>query len=139
MAHLPPFNPRSTGFPPLVCLFTNCNEPALDGLDRCFLHRHRRQCLVGNCTNQVYARNRCVRHGGKKKCQYAGGCRINVFVGDYCARHANQLRRAATIRQSQLDDDDEMVLNGHALTEYIDQVLADDDGAVALVVKAQND
>ncbi|KAF0727077.1 hypothetical protein Ae201684P_015819 [Aphanomyces euteiches] len=69
----------------MTCVFTDCKLPVLPGLDRCLLHRHRRKCMVETCTNQVYARNRCVRHGGKKKCIHPG-CRINVLVGDLCAR-----------------------------------------------------
>ncbi|KAF0685288.1 hypothetical protein As57867_022716, partial [Aphanomyces stellatus] len=36
---------------------------------------------------KVYARGRCVRHGGKKACAKPG-CRGNVRIGDFCARHA---------------------------------------------------
>ncbi|KAF1779119.1 hypothetical protein GQ600_6440 [Phytophthora cactorum] len=36
-----------------------------------------------NCTNQVYARKLCVRHGGKKQCQ-ADNCEAHARGGGFC-------------------------------------------------------
>ncbi|OQR89934.1 hypothetical protein ACHHYP_05929 [Achlya hypogyna] len=70
----------------VLCLF--CAAPAVEGRAQCAFHRHRAKC-VGDplCLNQVYARQRCVRHGGKKLCTEPG-CRRNARNNSLCFRHA---------------------------------------------------
>ncbi|KDO17772.1 hypothetical protein SPRG_16472 [Saprolegnia parasitica CBS 223.65] len=54
---------------------------------KCDFHKHRRQCQVPKCYNQVYARHLCVRHGGKRICA-ADGCHRNARITQHCAQHA---------------------------------------------------
>ncbi|OQR86682.1 hypothetical protein ACHHYP_10236 [Achlya hypogyna] len=73
---------------PVSCVFNGCSNPPLgDGETKCGFHRHRRQCQVPNCCNQVYARQLCVRHGGKRICA-TEGCLRNARIALFCAQHA---------------------------------------------------
>ncbi|KAF0696357.1 Aste57867_12881 [Aphanomyces stellatus] len=70
-----------------TCCFHGCpNLPAPDSA-KCERHKHRTKCSIAQCNNQVYARNRCVRHGGKRRCAYAGGCSSNARSGQFCCKH----------------------------------------------------
>ncbi|KAF0699731.1 Aste57867_9722 [Aphanomyces stellatus] len=69
------------------CFFNGCNKEASDGTFKCLFHIHRGRCLVEDCRNQVYARNLCVRHGGKKQCAF-DGCEVNSRVGNFCTKHS---------------------------------------------------
>lgn len=57
---------------PTICAFNGCNSEATKDGKKCKFHRNRRQCSKPDCTNQVYARMLCVRHGGKKRCTIEG-------------------------------------------------------------------
>ncbi|OQS00357.1 hypothetical protein THRCLA_05985 [Thraustotheca clavata] len=70
-----------------VCYFKDCHQPVQAGSWKCTYHRRRTRCLVEDCTNQVYARNLCVRHGGQKSCCVQGCCR-NARQAGYCYRHS---------------------------------------------------
>ncbi|KAF0738568.1 hypothetical protein Ae201684P_019651 [Aphanomyces euteiches] len=72
----------------MKCFFSGCEHDAMEGTWKCTFHIHRSRCAAGDCRNQVYARNLCVRHGGKRQCQVQG-CRLNCRVGDYCTRHSS--------------------------------------------------
>ncbi|KAF0722350.1 hypothetical protein Ae201684P_010003 [Aphanomyces euteiches] len=71
---------------PTTCYFKGCENAVVDGSLKCSFHRHRTQCAIQDCHNQVYARNLCVRHGGKKPCLHEG-CTGNARRGDFCTRH----------------------------------------------------
>ncbi|EQC25936.1 hypothetical protein SDRG_16236 [Saprolegnia diclina VS20] len=68
------------------CCFHGCIKTALAGSIKCHFHRNRTKCSVLECWNQVYARQRCVSHGGRKPCIVAG-CNANARLGDLCGRH----------------------------------------------------
>ncbi|KAH9108418.1 hypothetical protein AeMF1_016415 [Aphanomyces euteiches] len=69
------------------CLFNECDNFAVAGSLKCRFHRKRSRCIEEGCTNQVYARGHCVRHGGRPKCQHEN-CSLNQRIGVYCSRHA---------------------------------------------------
>ncbi len=73
-----------------VCIFQSCNEPSAFNSMKCLFHRHRSQCTYYMCSNQVYARGLCVRHGGKTKCEVPN-CTMNTRVGNFCAKHCDPL------------------------------------------------
>ncbi|RHY94329.1 hypothetical protein DYB35_011663 [Aphanomyces astaci] len=77
-------------FAMVSCFFNDCHLDT-DTNDssswKCAFHKHRSRCLVSDCHNQVYARNLCVRHGGKRAC-VAPGCSANARVGNLCSKHA---------------------------------------------------
>ncbi|ETW07235.1 hypothetical protein H310_01801 [Aphanomyces invadans] len=72
------------------CIFNGCTRPAslsLDATYKCAFHWHRARCLASpTCFNQVFARHRCVRHGGRKQCQ-VDGCYLNARLGSVCSKH----------------------------------------------------
>ncbi|KDO19929.1 hypothetical protein SPRG_14837 [Saprolegnia parasitica CBS 223.65] len=69
-----------------ACLF--CANPAPTGRTKCTFHRHRAVCVGSpGCTNQVYARMRCVRHGGKRRCR-VDGCESYARNQNLCFHHA---------------------------------------------------
>ncbi|EQC36649.1 hypothetical protein SDRG_06086 [Saprolegnia diclina VS20] len=68
-----------------TCIFNGCNNAT--STTKCDFHKHRRQCQVPHCFNQVYARHLCVRHGGKRTCA-ADGCHRNARIAQHCAQHA---------------------------------------------------
>ncbi|ETV97397.1 hypothetical protein H310_09731 [Aphanomyces invadans] len=68
------------------CYFNDCTAAALDGATKCHFHRHRGCCAVTDCRNQVYARQLCVKHGGKRQCAMPN-CTANSRVGNLCSRH----------------------------------------------------
>ncbi|KAF0712626.1 Aste57867_4762 [Aphanomyces stellatus] len=54
------------------CQFNFCTNPAIDAsLTKCDVHRHRALCAAPDCSNQVYARGYCARHGRCTKCNVA--------------------------------------------------------------------
>ncbi|OQR95409.1 hypothetical protein THRCLA_07892 [Thraustotheca clavata] len=74
---------------PLRCSFNNCNnvvDTSSKSSLKCYLHRFRHKCRIPNCPNQVYARQLCVRHGGKKLCEQPG-CLSNARSGPFCSKH----------------------------------------------------
>ncbi|KAF0719003.1 Aste57867_1346 [Aphanomyces stellatus] len=73
--------------PTAKCFFNECDNDVDDSDWKCHFHKHRSRCLVDACHNQVYARNLCVRHGGKKACSVQG-CSANARVGSLCSKHA---------------------------------------------------
>ncbi|KAF0701347.1 Aste57867_8128 [Aphanomyces stellatus] len=44
-------------------------------------------CLAPGCHNQVYARNLCTRHGGKRQCA-VDGCHQHARVREFCSKHS---------------------------------------------------
>ncbi|KAH9112940.1 hypothetical protein AeMF1_012825 [Aphanomyces euteiches] len=68
------------------CTFNDCSYEALPGSTKCSFHKNRRQCKAADCRNQVYARGLCVRHGGKKTCEF-NGCTLFARGGNFCAMH----------------------------------------------------
>ncbi|KAF0684325.1 Aste57867_23691 [Aphanomyces stellatus] len=79
--------------PPIrICAFLGCTHIALPTSSKCTLHRHRSQCIEPHCPNQVYARQRCVRHGGKKVCRI-DGCHAHACGGGFCLRHGGTSRK----------------------------------------------
>ncbi|ETV67349.1 hypothetical protein H257_16433 [Aphanomyces astaci] len=68
------------------CFFNGCPHEAVIGSWKCMFHMHRFICSMPHCRNQVYARNRCVRHGGKKRCE-VDGCVLNRRLGRFCVKH----------------------------------------------------
>ncbi|KAG9409388.1 hypothetical protein AC1031_019642 [Aphanomyces cochlioides] len=72
--------------PVMQCYFNSCHNPPAGGTDKCDFHRNRGKCNVADCRNQVYARNLCVKHGGKRACQ-APGCDKNTWLGGFCCKH----------------------------------------------------
>ncbi|KAF0696223.1 Aste57867_13016 [Aphanomyces stellatus] len=43
-------------------------------------------CVIPGCLNQVYAHNRCTKHGGRPRCQI-DGCNSNARRFGVCWRH----------------------------------------------------
>ncbi|KAH9088945.1 hypothetical protein LEN26_019337 [Aphanomyces euteiches] len=79
------------------CFFTDCNNLVQPGSWKCHFHRKRSKCLVVNCTNQIYSRHLCVRHGGRPKCLYEN-CSLSRRLGEYCARHTHvDLKKTCTV------------------------------------------
>ncbi|OQS04663.1 hypothetical protein THRCLA_03124 [Thraustotheca clavata] len=74
------------------CCFNSCGNPARPNSDKCDFHRNRRRCIIEGCTNQVLARQRCVRHGGKPLCSHFG-CTANARTGGVCSRHGAALQK----------------------------------------------
>ncbi|OQR83134.1 hypothetical protein ACHHYP_15061 [Achlya hypogyna] len=70
-----------------TCFFHGCTSKPLEGSVKCHFHRNRGLCRVPNCRNQVYARNLCVRHGGRHPCA-SPGCSTNARLGQFCCRHS---------------------------------------------------
>ncbi|KAG9407705.1 hypothetical protein AC1031_002422, partial [Aphanomyces cochlioides] len=68
------------------CTFKDCANQVHGGLYKCKFLKARKQCCMDGCLNIVYARNLCVRHGGKKKCT-APGCKSNAYGGDFSGQH----------------------------------------------------
>ncbi|KAF0718418.1 Aste57867_1713 [Aphanomyces stellatus] len=68
---------------PLQCAF--CPKVAIFG-NKCLEHRYRLRCSAQSCLNQVYARNLCVKHGGKPLCEFPG-CSRNVRRHGRCCIH----------------------------------------------------
>ncbi|ETV97371.1 hypothetical protein H310_09706 [Aphanomyces invadans] len=68
------------------CFFNGCANLVAPHSTKCLFHHHRGICLVDACHNQVYARSLCVRHGGKRQCQF-DGCTLNSRVGNFCTKH----------------------------------------------------
>ncbi|EQC25930.1 hypothetical protein SDRG_16229, partial [Saprolegnia diclina VS20] len=69
------------------CRFNGCTQRALPVLGKCEFHRHRLVCHIDGCNNIVYARQLCVRHGGKLQCAQ-DDCSANARIDGYCSRHA---------------------------------------------------
>ncbi|OQR86705.1 hypothetical protein ACHHYP_10249 [Achlya hypogyna] len=78
-----------------TCIFNGCTNTALAFVDKCSFHRYRTKCMVEDCFNQVYARQLCVGHGGKKVCAFAK-CATTVRTGDYCAKHTKKVKPICT-------------------------------------------
>ncbi|KDO24608.1 hypothetical protein SPRG_10140 [Saprolegnia parasitica CBS 223.65] len=75
-----------------TCIFcANVAEPAST---KCTAHKYRRKCVVDDCFNQVYARLRCVSHGGKKLCKHPQ-CETPARRGSFCTKHAAKVARPA--------------------------------------------
>ncbi|KAH9117593.1 hypothetical protein LEN26_012569 [Aphanomyces euteiches] len=88
-----PSSPRAYGdaAPSIVvlaracCQFNFCTNPvATPGATKCEFHKHRALCSTPDCYNQVYARGRCARHGGKRRCQNCDGV---AQTNGYCVAH----------------------------------------------------
>ncbi|KDO15901.1 hypothetical protein SPRG_18562, partial [Saprolegnia parasitica CBS 223.65] len=48
------------------CFFNGCTNSVMHGSWKCEFHKNRAKCTgSSSCHNQVFARNLCVRHGGK--------------------------------------------------------------------------
>ncbi|KAF0738519.1 hypothetical protein Ae201684P_019815 [Aphanomyces euteiches] len=91
-----------------ACFFNGCNNAAEPDSFKCLFHSHRGRCRVEDCHNQVYARNLCVRHGGKRQCAFEG-CLLNSRVGPFCTRHSPS---EAVRRCSQENCSNQAHLNG---------------------------
>ncbi|KAF0696356.1 Aste57867_12880 [Aphanomyces stellatus] len=68
------------------CFFHGCANVRAANSPKCDAHKHRSKCTVADCFNQVYARNLCVRHGGKKQCAF-DRCEGNARAGPFCCKH----------------------------------------------------
>ncbi|OQR82410.1 hypothetical protein ACHHYP_16079 [Achlya hypogyna] len=91
------------------CDFKGCQRPvdASTGTKHtCAVHKYRRHCAIPLCTNQVYARKLCARHGGKRTCKVDQCCAATTGRGGYCAAHNAKFARDATppLPQSSPDD-----------------------------------
>ncbi|OQS05081.1 kinesin, partial [Thraustotheca clavata] len=69
----------------------------IPGSWKCEFHKNRAKCTGSTtCHNQVFARNLCVRHGGKKPC-LSEGCTGNARIGNFCSRHgASTMKKHCT-------------------------------------------
>ncbi|OQS07800.1 hypothetical protein THRCLA_00204 [Thraustotheca clavata] len=90
-----------SNFMSTLCLFLGCSNAALPSLDKCAFHRYRSKCKVEGCYNQVYARQLCVCHGGKKICEFPF-CLTTVRTGNFCARHTKKSKPTCTEEGCQL-------------------------------------
>ncbi|CAK4075965.1 unnamed protein product [Aphanomyces euteiches] len=82
-----------------ICQFNLCNNPVLEaGSTKCEFHRHRAQCSVPDCFNQVYARQLCARHGGKRKCE-ANDCEATAQANGFCVTHGGTTNKRFCIVQ----------------------------------------
>ncbi|KAG9401777.1 hypothetical protein AC1031_007490 [Aphanomyces cochlioides] len=48
----------------------------------------KKMCEEEGCTNVAHSRQRCVRHGGGRKCKLQG-CKTHARSGGYCCRHSH--------------------------------------------------
>ncbi|KDO21261.1 hypothetical protein SPRG_13560 [Saprolegnia parasitica CBS 223.65] len=69
-----------------LCIFDGCFRQRLLNLTKCDFHKSRSLCKAPACRNQVYARQLCVTHGGRRPCIHAD-CPANARIGPYCCRH----------------------------------------------------
>ncbi|KDO20783.1 hypothetical protein SPRG_13535 [Saprolegnia parasitica CBS 223.65] len=72
---------------PIVCLFQGCDALVDGESQKCAFHRNRKKCSVDFCSNQVYARGFCIRHGGKLLCCYPQ-CSRNARKDGVCTQHS---------------------------------------------------
>ncbi|OQR99657.1 hypothetical protein THRCLA_21804 [Thraustotheca clavata] len=96
---LHPFLNYNTPIDHPTCSFENCHKPVLFGLTKCQSHKNKIKCSIEGCTKQVYARYLCIRHGGRKRCEYDGchafakrfcsepGCKRQAHARYKCVRH----------------------------------------------------
>ncbi|EQC40239.1 hypothetical protein SDRG_02887 [Saprolegnia diclina VS20] len=70
----------------MTCFFNACTNPRLPNGTQCAFHKSRRPCIEPGCHNQVFARSRCVRHGGKRRCSVSE-CTANARLHGVCSRH----------------------------------------------------
>ncbi|KAF0712627.1 Aste57867_4763 [Aphanomyces stellatus] len=89
----------------LICEFNTCANVAVLGSTKCLFHKHRLQCAVPACRNQVYARHLCARHGGKRPCA-VDNCGQTAQVNGHCLAHGGatgkkQCVEAGCLKQAQ--------------------------------------
>ncbi len=83
-----------------LCMFSDCQRVCDVGLDKCLYHRHRKLCNhPSSCSNQVYARGLCVKHGGKQKCKVPD-CDKNTRAGHLCSSHYRLQQQMTTYKRS---------------------------------------
>ncbi|ETV96986.1 hypothetical protein H310_09834 [Aphanomyces invadans] len=75
----------------------------------------KKKCIEPGCVNLAHNVNKCVRHGGGRKCKF-GECLTHARSGGYCCRHTRvvkELRVAAAASSCAIseDDDDKSVVS----------------------------
>ncbi|KAF0685271.1 Aste57867_22800 [Aphanomyces stellatus] len=68
------------------CVFNACLRPVPPGATTCDFHKNKKQCLEPGCANQVVARLRCSRHGGRPRCA-VDTCVLPAKGGIHCLGH----------------------------------------------------
>ncbi|ETV75732.1 hypothetical protein H257_10108 [Aphanomyces astaci] len=70
-----------------------CEFPDCEGFARyggfCCKHGDKytmKECAEEGCMNKAHARQKCVRHGGGKKCRH-GGCDSHARFSGFCSKH----------------------------------------------------
>ncbi|KAF0718832.1 Aste57867_1456 [Aphanomyces stellatus] len=58
------------------------------------MYRPRGRCIVDNCENQIYARQRCCKHGAKKPCA-VHGCALRARHNGVCFAHGAPKKQCA--------------------------------------------
>ncbi|KAF0720224.1 Aste57867_462 [Aphanomyces stellatus] len=71
----------------------------------------KKKCSEPDCPNLAHNYNKCVRHGGGRKCKF-GGCLTHARSGGYCCRHTRIVKENAA----------EMMQHEHSL-EDVDAML----------------
>ncbi|KAG9407673.1 hypothetical protein AC1031_002391 [Aphanomyces cochlioides] len=74
------------------CQFEHCEFNARVG-DFCSKHgvgSRKKLCTEPGCTNKAHAREKCVRHGGGRKCKM-DSCDVYARNGGFCSRHSRLL------------------------------------------------
>ncbi|RHX97844.1 hypothetical protein DYB38_006456 [Aphanomyces astaci] len=68
------------------CVFNDCLRVVPPGATKCDFHKDKKQCVVSECFNQVVARGRCSKHGGRPRCAH-DTCMLPAKGGEFCLRH----------------------------------------------------
>ncbi|ETW06839.1 hypothetical protein H310_02976 [Aphanomyces invadans] len=80
-----------------------CEFPDCDGFARyggfCCKHGDKytmKECVEEGCVNKAHARQRCVRHGGGRKCKRPG-CDSHARCNGFCSKHMETAMTAESL------------------------------------------
>ncbi|KAF0700942.1 Aste57867_8552 [Aphanomyces stellatus] len=102
MSLSPPPSPVVIREPAATCRFKDCGRAVRSGSSKCDFHHRKGVCEIVGCSNQVYARHRCVRHGARRQCTFPG-CTGHARSRGRCSRHGSDRRRSAHARGHSFD------------------------------------
>ncbi|EQC25926.1 hypothetical protein SDRG_16225 [Saprolegnia diclina VS20] len=89
-----------------TCSVDGCdaNARAMGFCSRHAVHSTKKPCVEPNCVNFAHANQRCVRHGGGRKCKLMH-CSTVARIAGFCQRHAKLLQPKLTSVAPRLADD----------------------------------
>ncbi|CAK4079903.1 unnamed protein product [Aphanomyces euteiches] len=79
----------------------------------------KKRCQEPNCPNLAHNFNKCVRHGGGRKCKF-GGCLTHARSGGYCCRHTRIVKENAEKESASSETSDE---NEKSMLQVMDEVI----------------